>query len=371
MGHDRRPGHAEADHAHVRRRLGACELLERDRLVRVRGAAAAVLLRPGQPGVAGVVHLAAPLAPVAGRQVRLEPGADALAEGGLLRAVAQLHGTTLTRIASRCGRARPLARGAAGHASGTTRARSRRTSTRPRSSRVRAFGETVAQRGRSGGLRLRGERAADPRRHADRVRPGVPPGRAARSGRPACSTTESAWEQAAHALPAHACGRGRARLPGRLHRRPDPRAPPRGFRRAARALPAAAARARLRALPPRRAVPDRDPGRLGRRRQHDRGGARRRRLAAARREVVLLGRRRRPVRRDGAAARRAGRARAGSAASSSRGSSTASRTASRSSGSRTRSARARSRRASSRSTARSPTRSARSRTASASPPASC
>ena len=32
MRDDRRPGHAEPDHADVRRRLGACQLLEEDRL---------------------------------------------------------------------------------------------------------------------------------------------------------------------------------------------------------------------------------------------------------------------------------------------------------------------------------------------------
>ena len=59
---DRRPGHPEPDHAEVLRRLGARQLLEEDRLVAVRLAAAAVLLRPGEPDVARVVERAAPVA---------------------------------------------------------------------------------------------------------------------------------------------------------------------------------------------------------------------------------------------------------------------------------------------------------------------
>ncbi len=87
---DRRPGHADADDADVRRRLGSRHLLEEDRLVRVRRAAAAVLLGPREPDVAGVVERAAPLAhlgPVEAsrsaavalevvREVLLEPGAQ-------------------------------------------------------------------------------------------------------------------------------------------------------------------------------------------------------------------------------------------------------------------------------------------------------
>ncbi len=60
VGDDRRAGHAEPDHAHVRRRLGTRQLLEQDRLVRDRRARAAVLLRPRQPGVTGGVEGTAP-----------------------------------------------------------------------------------------------------------------------------------------------------------------------------------------------------------------------------------------------------------------------------------------------------------------------
>src|ERR1700704_6326453 len=59
---DRRAGHAEPDHAEVRRSFGARELLEEDRLVAVRRAGAAVLLRPRQACVAGLAELVAPLA---------------------------------------------------------------------------------------------------------------------------------------------------------------------------------------------------------------------------------------------------------------------------------------------------------------------
>jgi hypothetical protein len=88
--HDRRPGHPEPDHAHVRRRLGARELLEHDRLVAVGRALAAVLLGPGQPGIAGVEDLPRPLARLARREVRLEPGAHARAEGGFVWGVAKV-----------------------------------------------------------------------------------------------------------------------------------------------------------------------------------------------------------------------------------------------------------------------------------------
>src|SRR5207245_5722153 len=68
VGHDRRARHADADHAHVLRSLGAGELLEHDRLVAVWSPLAAVLLRPGQAGVPGLVELAAPLAARLGGQ---------------------------------------------------------------------------------------------------------------------------------------------------------------------------------------------------------------------------------------------------------------------------------------------------------------
>src|SRR5581483_603780 len=107
---DRRPGHAEPDHADVRRRMGARHLLVEDRLEAVRRARAAVFLRPGQPGVASLVEHAAPLAPegvveplraapaaaaLLG-QVRVEPAAQLGPEGSLLGRVAQVHATSLT-----------------------------------------------------------------------------------------------------------------------------------------------------------------------------------------------------------------------------------------------------------------------------------
>ena len=92
VGHDRRPGHPEADHAHVARRLRTGELLEHDRLMAVRSALAPVLLGPGQPGVARVVELPRPLARVARGQIRLEPGANAFAERSLVGCVAEVDG---------------------------------------------------------------------------------------------------------------------------------------------------------------------------------------------------------------------------------------------------------------------------------------
>ena len=102
---DRRPGHAEADHAEVRRRLGARLLLEVDRLEPGREAAPAVLLGPGDPDPAPVVERSAPgadLRPVEARlaaavaaelvrQVRVEPRANLVAEARLLGRVTELH----------------------------------------------------------------------------------------------------------------------------------------------------------------------------------------------------------------------------------------------------------------------------------------
>src|SRR4029079_5243764 len=58
---DRRPRHAEADHADVRRSLRRGELLVENRLEAVGSAGPAVLLRPGQSRVSGPEELAAPL----------------------------------------------------------------------------------------------------------------------------------------------------------------------------------------------------------------------------------------------------------------------------------------------------------------------
>ena len=102
---DRRPGHAEADHADVRRRLCACHLLEEDRVVRVRRSAPAVLLRPGEPRVARIVQRAAPCAhrvafePSRSAAVALEllgkvlvdPGAELAPERSFLGGVPQIH----------------------------------------------------------------------------------------------------------------------------------------------------------------------------------------------------------------------------------------------------------------------------------------
>ena len=129
--HDRRPGHPEADDADVRGRLRARHLLVEDRLEAVGRAGAAVLLRPGQPGVAGLVQLAAPLAaevvaeallaaapaaPLLG-QVGVEPGAQLGAKGCLLRGVPQVHGRepssprerAPTRVCGRSGGGAPAA----------------------------------------------------------------------------------------------------------------------------------------------------------------------------------------------------------------------------------------------------------------------
>ena len=108
---DRRPGHPEADHAEVRGCFGARHLLEEDRLVAVRGGRAAVLLGPRQPGVAGLVQLAAPVAaglleaaaPHFVREVGLDPRAQLGAERGLLRRVAEIHSPDSKPLSARRG----------------------------------------------------------------------------------------------------------------------------------------------------------------------------------------------------------------------------------------------------------------------------
>ena len=87
------------------RSLGRRHLLVEDRLEAGRRAGAAVLLRPGQAGVAALEEEAAPLAaervavallaaapaaPLLG-QVRVEPRAQLGPEGGLVRRIAKIH----------------------------------------------------------------------------------------------------------------------------------------------------------------------------------------------------------------------------------------------------------------------------------------
>ena len=109
--HDRRAGHPDPDHADVARRLGARDLLEEDRLVAVRRAAAAVLLRPRQPCVARLAELPAPLAigllePAAAappgrlRDVLRDEVAHLLPEPCLVGRVAEIHREDLMRPAA-------------------------------------------------------------------------------------------------------------------------------------------------------------------------------------------------------------------------------------------------------------------------------
>src|SRR5215470_6834699 len=62
VGDDRRPGHSDPDDPDVWGRLGARHLLQEDRLMGVRRAAAPVLLGPGETDVSRVVERPAPLA---------------------------------------------------------------------------------------------------------------------------------------------------------------------------------------------------------------------------------------------------------------------------------------------------------------------
>src|SRR5205807_2894394 len=75
--HDRRPGHPEPDDADVGGSLRARHLLVEDGLEAVRGAGAAVLLGPGQPGIPGLVQLAAPFAPERVAEALLAPAPSA------------------------------------------------------------------------------------------------------------------------------------------------------------------------------------------------------------------------------------------------------------------------------------------------------
>src|SRR5205807_9616906 len=91
----------------MRRRLGTRELLEKDRLVAVRGARAAVLLRPGQarvprlaellaPLTVGVLEPARPALPRVGGKLAGDEVAYLPAKGRLLRRVAEIHEAILT-----------------------------------------------------------------------------------------------------------------------------------------------------------------------------------------------------------------------------------------------------------------------------------
>ena len=104
---DRRAGHPEADHAEVRGRLGSRELFEEDRLMTVRRAGPAELLRPGEPGVSRLTEAAAPVAvgvlePAAasllrgGGQVVRDELAHFLPERRLVGRVAEIHDSILT-----------------------------------------------------------------------------------------------------------------------------------------------------------------------------------------------------------------------------------------------------------------------------------
>ena len=109
---DRRPRHPEPDHPDVRRRLRPRLLLEVDRLEPWGQPPAAVLRRPRDPDPAAVVERAAPLAdlgpvePSAAAamatelvgEVLVEPGPQLLAEGSLLRRVAEVHAAMLRRV---------------------------------------------------------------------------------------------------------------------------------------------------------------------------------------------------------------------------------------------------------------------------------
>ena len=136
--HDRRPRHAEADHAEVRRCLGARRLLEEDRLVAVRRAGPAELLRPGETRVPGLAEQAAPLAvgvlePATAAPLRAlgnvlrDELADFLPERGFLGRVAEVHRGAYSRTAGALPSNRGLA--AQGHAG---RGRDRRRASRRR-----------------------------------------------------------------------------------------------------------------------------------------------------------------------------------------------------------------------------------------------
>ena len=91
VGDHHRAAHRQAEHVGRARRFQARRLADEDRLLDHRRAAAAVLLRPGDPGPAGGVHLQLPLAAeghhllqarfrLGARMVLFDPGADLVAE---------------------------------------------------------------------------------------------------------------------------------------------------------------------------------------------------------------------------------------------------------------------------------------------------
>ena len=91
---DRRPGHAEPDHADVRRRLGARLLLEVDRLEARREPAAAVLLGPRDARPAALVERAAPCAHLGAVEARLRRRGGRAARPGRF---ASIHARTSSR----------------------------------------------------------------------------------------------------------------------------------------------------------------------------------------------------------------------------------------------------------------------------------
>ncbi len=110
----RRAQQAHADRAGQDRRAGAEILLVEDDLLHEAGAAPAIFLRPGDADPAGGVHFLLPGAAAFQRlaigrdalvlrvldlevvgQVRVEPGAQLAAEGGVFRGVGEVHSVLL------------------------------------------------------------------------------------------------------------------------------------------------------------------------------------------------------------------------------------------------------------------------------------
>ena len=98
--HDR-AAHREAEHVGRRRRLGAGISCDEDRLLDQRRAAAAVLLGPGDPGPAGLVELALPVAAegddlvealgLRAGVVLVQPGANLVAEDSSSGGQGEVH----------------------------------------------------------------------------------------------------------------------------------------------------------------------------------------------------------------------------------------------------------------------------------------